>query len=193
MAIVINGSGTVTGISVGGLPDNIVDSGTLASNSGTLTEVDQWRMTSDFATAASGSFDITDNWARSSGSGAGSLGTGMTESSGVFTFPSTGYWLIQTQIQFSKDDGICRHTTNYLNTTINNSDYNAVSNCNGGIWDSDGSGYANVHTQFIFDVTSTTDCKCKLRGSDAVDTEVTLKGNSGLDETAIKFIRLGDT
>ena len=32
MAIVINGSGTVTGISVGGLPDDIVDSGTLASD-----------------------------------------------------------------------------------------------------------------------------------------------------------------
>ena len=33
MAIVINGSGTVTGISVGGLPDGIVDSGTLATDS----------------------------------------------------------------------------------------------------------------------------------------------------------------
>ena len=33
MAVVINGSGTVTGISVGGLPDGIVDSGTLATNS----------------------------------------------------------------------------------------------------------------------------------------------------------------
>jgi hypothetical protein len=32
MAIVINGSGTVTGISVGGLPDGIVDAGTLAAN-----------------------------------------------------------------------------------------------------------------------------------------------------------------
>ena len=32
MAIVINGSGTVTGISVGGLPDDIIDSGTLADN-----------------------------------------------------------------------------------------------------------------------------------------------------------------
>ena len=32
MAIVINGSGTVTGISVGGLPDGIVDAGTLASD-----------------------------------------------------------------------------------------------------------------------------------------------------------------
>jgi len=32
MAIVINGSGTVTGLAVGGLPDGIVDSDTLASN-----------------------------------------------------------------------------------------------------------------------------------------------------------------
>ena len=31
MAIVINGSGTITGVSVGGLTDSIVDSDTLAS------------------------------------------------------------------------------------------------------------------------------------------------------------------
>jgi len=35
MAIVINGSGTITGLSVGGLPDGIVDTDTLAS--GTVT------------------------------------------------------------------------------------------------------------------------------------------------------------
>ena len=40
MAIVINGSGTVTGISVGGLPDGIVDAGTLAvSSRGTVLQV----------------------------------------------------------------------------------------------------------------------------------------------------------
>ena len=33
MSIVINGSGTISGISVGGLPDSIVDAGTLATNS----------------------------------------------------------------------------------------------------------------------------------------------------------------
>ena len=39
MAIVINGSGTVTGISVGGLPDSIVDAGTLATDSVTTTKI----------------------------------------------------------------------------------------------------------------------------------------------------------
>jgi len=33
MAIVINGSGTVTGLAVGGLPDDIVDAGMMADNS----------------------------------------------------------------------------------------------------------------------------------------------------------------
>ena len=40
MAIVINGSGTVTGLAVGGLPDGTVDAGTLATNSrGTVLQV----------------------------------------------------------------------------------------------------------------------------------------------------------
>ena len=40
MAIVINGSGTVTGISVGGLPDAIVDDGTLATDSVTAAKLE---------------------------------------------------------------------------------------------------------------------------------------------------------
>ena len=40
MAIVINGSGTVTGISVGGLPDGIVDAGTVAADVATQAELD---------------------------------------------------------------------------------------------------------------------------------------------------------
>ena len=39
MAIVINGSGTVTGLAVGGLPDGTVDAGTLATDSVSLTEM----------------------------------------------------------------------------------------------------------------------------------------------------------
>ena len=38
MAIVINGSGTVTGLAVGGLPDGTVDSDTIAT--GTIVNAD---------------------------------------------------------------------------------------------------------------------------------------------------------
>jgi len=39
MAVVINGSGTVTGLSVGGLPDGTVDAGTLATDSVTAVKI----------------------------------------------------------------------------------------------------------------------------------------------------------
>ena len=40
MAIVINGSGTVTGLAVGGLPDGTVDEGTLATDSVTAAKLE---------------------------------------------------------------------------------------------------------------------------------------------------------
>ena len=40
MAITINGTGSISGISVGGLPDSIVDAGTLATNSVTAAKLE---------------------------------------------------------------------------------------------------------------------------------------------------------
>ena len=110
MPIVINGSGTITGISVGGLPDGIVDTDMLAGNAvstakiadgavtstkstglGGLAMADQWRVASDNGeTDAStiGGFERNDtDFAQ--------IGTGMTHSSGVFTFPATGIYKIE--------------------------------------------------------------------------------------------------
>ena len=42
-----------------------------------------------------GSTDITANLERSDDATTGTIGTGMTESSGIFTFPSTGIYRIQ--------------------------------------------------------------------------------------------------
>jgi len=62
MAIVINGSGTVTGISVGGLPDVIVDSGTLATDAVTIAKL------AATGTASSSTFLRGDNaWAEAGG------------------------------------------------------------------------------------------------------------------------------
>ena len=45
MAIAINGSGTVTGISVGGLPDGIVDTDMLAANAVTTAKISDSQIT----------------------------------------------------------------------------------------------------------------------------------------------------
>ena len=62
MAIVINGSGTVTGLSAGGLPDNTVDNGTMADDAIGVAEL------SATGTASSSTFLRGDNaWAAAGG------------------------------------------------------------------------------------------------------------------------------
>ena len=63
--------------------------GTLSA--GGVTEADMWRVTTTF-TSASGTFNS--NWERADTDNFGVLGTGVTEASGIFSFPSTGYYSI---------------------------------------------------------------------------------------------------
>ncbi len=54
MAITINGSGTITGISTGGLPDGIVDDGTLATSAVTSTKIADGTITNADINASAG-------------------------------------------------------------------------------------------------------------------------------------------
>ena len=57
-----------------------------------ITTASQWRLTTDFAGDAA---PIASNLEEvDAPTGFGILGSSMTQSSGIFTFPSTGYWLI---------------------------------------------------------------------------------------------------
>ena len=58
-------------------------------NGGGVTEADQWRVTSDFSPAGF----VTANWERND-TNFDKIGTGMSESSGVFTFASTGIYSV---------------------------------------------------------------------------------------------------
>ena len=111
MPVTINGDGSITGLSAGGLPAGSVTdatisgmaasklSGALPAISGAsltglssgLAMADQWRVASDNGeTDAStiGGFERNDT-------DFSQIGTGMTHSSGVFTFPATGIYKIE--------------------------------------------------------------------------------------------------
>ena len=68
----------------------------------TLTdvEIDLWRLGANF-----GSNATVTGWVRPTYTGHGYGGTGMTESSGVFTFPKTGLYKITGQFRLSLDSG----------------------------------------------------------------------------------------
>jgi|TARA_R110002012_G_scaffold76714_1_gene193945 hypothetical protein len=72
-----------------------------AAVEGGLSGYDRWQMNSSFSGDAE---PITANWARTGHGEFAKIGTGMTESSGVFTFPNTGVWEVKFTCQFYGTD-----------------------------------------------------------------------------------------
>ena len=155
-------------------------------------EADLWRVSSNLGMTSSVN-DITANWERSDVHSDGvPLGTGMSESSGIFTFGQTGVYSIQVQASYLVGGSNSIYTGMLIYVTTNNSSYNAVSssytnNDNGGL-----SSYYAVTTQHIFDVTDTSTHKVKFAYENAVTNGVLL-GNTDLNQTCVIFTRLGNT
>jgi len=67
----------------------------IIDTSGNVTEsnyvLDQWRLNTNFTSHGA---TINTGWERPDNATHGRIGTGMTESSGIFTFPSTGLWMV---------------------------------------------------------------------------------------------------
>ena len=156
---------------------------------GGITEVDQWRITTNYTKTGSGTADITANWERSDTDGFGQIGTGMTESSGIFTFPSTGFYEVHATASMYGYGGGRTYMGFGLMVTLNNSSYSATAQS----YDSSyadtyyGSGYCVG----IIDVTDTANVKVKMQASVAGDTR--FEGDTGQIKTGFTFIRLGDT
>jgi hypothetical protein len=192
---IINEAGDV--ITIGASGDTItIPSGATITNSGTatgfggITEADEWRVTSNFSGDAA---PIASNWERND-TEFDKIGTGMTESSGVFTFPSTGIWLITAQATFSNNTGNCHYNGLIIRNTVNN----------GGAWNGRSSGegsvarptsnnyYTQVAVKVIFDVTDTSNYKSSLQVYHQESNSITY-GSSTSQATGVTFIRLGDT
>ena len=188
MPITIAGSGTITGLSAGGLPAGSVTAATLASGAGGITEADQWRLTGN----VQGDVDpVTGTWERNDTSGFNKLGTGLTQSSGVFSFPSTGIWQI-TATAKSHHSATNKWAEFMIYTTIDNGTWVKQTEPGGASYTPGGNSYANSTFTFIFDVTSTTNCKARF-AINQEDGDAYLTGNSDYNTTHVTFIRLGDT
>ena len=151
-----------------------------------ITMADQWRLT----TTINGNHgDIVANLERNDTSGYGGIGTGMTERSGIFTFPSTGIYLVTAQGYWYSNASVdymgleIRFTTNNSTYVLHNFAFDSSSAIDY---------YANTFISSIFDVTDTSNCKVKF----SVLTENAnslLYGQSDKTVTGFTFIRLGDT
>ena len=171
----------------------------LVSDAGTLKRVDysyikgggvtmaqQWRLTTDYTGNAD---PIASNWEEVDTDGYGRIGSAMSESSGIFTFPETGIYLIAFEV--STSGASSEYVTSEIQTTTDNSSYDGATTTYGSNYSN--SAFAHVISQFIFDVTNTTTHKCKFKNVKQNASNVTTKGDSDRNRTYVTFIRLGDT
>jgi len=124
--------------------------------------------------------------------GFGVLGSSMAESSGLFTFPSTGYWLITFHVNWELS-ALNLYLAGYIYTTINNSTYAKAAEGNTELGAASGSLlYPSVAMSYIFDVTDTANCKCRFDTAIQAGT-VTTRGDTDSNKTYMTFIKLADT
>ena len=187
-----SGTGTVTLTVPSTSTDRTV---TLPDTTGTLLDssgqgADQWRLTTTItATSATTTYELASNLERVDTDGAGYLGTGMTESSGIFTFPATGIWLIQFYCagNIKINDNVGCH----IRTTTDNSTYDsaAFADVSG---DNSDLGTSTTTAFFIFDVTDVSTHKVRFR-TESMDAGSQVLGDTTRTRTSMFFMRLGDT
>ena len=154
---------------------------------GGITMAQQWRLTSNLvgdANPISSNLEIVDT------GGYGGIGSNMTQSSGIFTFPDTGIYLINFKAVM-QCLGTADYTQTYIQTTTDNSSYfNSASDLFSAA--NTGTAFNSGVTSFMFDVTNTSTHKVKFRIRQA-DTGNQVKGDTNFNYTTMTFIKLGDT
>jgi hypothetical protein len=155
-----------------------------------LSVADQWRLTSD-ASFDSTVTDLTANLEQVDRNTQGTIGSAMTVSSGIFTFPSTGVYLV-TAILAASRAGNSRYVEVHINATANNSTYTKAAQGMDSINQTDsGDTKCNPIAQSLIDVTNTTNVKVKF--SCQALAACTAVGDTNENRTSFTFLRLGDT
>ena len=162
----------------------------VATGLGGILEVDHWYLPSNWSTSGA----IITSWARftqANVSAASPLGTGMSHSSGTFTFPRTGKYLIIGTAHFT----IASNDNTLMQTkvTVDNSSYVVYSTLKDG--NPSGDVKTGSSSSFAFvDVTDTSLVKLHMFAQ-SLASGSSLDGYNSDDgvQTGVMFIRMGDT
>ena len=158
----------------------------LPSGVGGITMADQWRTTSNISSDT----DPITNLERNDSAYFSKIGSGMSQSSGTFTFPQTGIYqiYIQSRAQAAQDTAFLSIKLTTNNSSYSESSYGTISLIDAG---SGALAQAGIFASIIFDVTDTTTHKCRFATGSM--SNAVFYGDTNTSLTAFTFIRLGDT
>ena len=159
-----------------------VTPGTATTNG--ITMADQWRLAGD--NNKTNDQVIDSNWERTDTFFA-QIGTGMSESSGVFTFPQTGVYFVLAQLQMNGN-------ASYAGVSVE------ISTNSGGSYGGFTYGYQNLSTvggyhhlslHGICDIANVSTHRLRMLAVNNASTQYS--GNTNNYRCGMTFIRLGDT
>ena len=163
-------------------------SGNVTQNKTGITQADQWRLSSNQSITGGGSgSDVTANWERVDEPASAYIGTGMTESSGIFTFPETGIYKVESVGRFTGTSAFDWGAF-MIYVTKNNSSYDQGTE---NYTNKGANQFASAYSSIFVDVTDTTQVKVKFAAKASANFD--LEGSSVENHTYVTFIRLGDT
>ena len=146
-----------------------------------------WRLTTTDSGVQSEK-TISSNWERNDSAWFDKTGTGMSESSGIFTFPSTGKWYVAFNAMVTGGG------TNYAGVKTQ------VSTNSGSAYSTDTEAYAHTSgpsdyeqpkIESVIDVANASTYRVRFRILSA--SPINFMGSTDSNYTWVTFIRLGDT
>ena len=153
---------------------------------GGITEVDTWRLTVNFQ---GNTVPITANWERDDTYSPANPGTGMTQSSGVFSFPSTGIWQIDFRMQFSSLNADNDYILGKVEMTQDNSSYNIICQQYAAI--KNNATYQGMSTTAVKRITDISNQKIYF-GTSSQDNNHYVQTNSNANYSYAVFTKLGE-
>ena len=152
-----------------------------------ITQADTWQNASNFTQSSGNNVDLT-NMVRNASASFGRIGTGLSHSSGVFTFPETGIYFINAFMTAEPNSGTISGNL-IIRETTDGSTYSslALTSMNNMV---SGHGY-NWSCNGLMDVTDTSLVKFKI--ATYFSAASTVMGASNYTITGVTVVRLGDT
>ena len=162
-----------------------------ADVAGGITQADIYRLNTTINATYNSVDVITSNWERPDESDDvfDKIGAGMSESSGIFTFPVTGIYFVSFIARWYGNGNTSGANHIYMDATVNNSSYNTVAQS---AQNTSNLYQATVIAQTMIDITDVSNRKMRFKRYAGAANQQVL-GNSTKNETFVTFIRLGDT
>tara|TARA_R100000781_G_scaffold67945_1_gene42833 strand:+ start:374 stop:988 length:615 start_codon:yes stop_codon:yes gene_type:complete len=174
-------------------PGDVTCSGTATGfGSAGVTEADLWTVTADYS--AGDVSPLSANIARQTTSATSApLGTGMSVSSGIWTFPSTGWWDVTAYISFKLPaDTASDYSIAQIKSTVNNSSYTTIAEAYAHSSSINTENYSTASVSVLLDITDTSNQKISFHAS-VQNNNLVVMGHADAQQTYFKFVKLAAT